>query len=54
MAFDLDFDIYHVDDATNQGADGLVFVIQNLDTGQGTAGYGIGYGGGSPIDPHLR
>ena len=50
VAFDLDFDIY-LGDQTNPGADGMVFVIQNLDTGQGTPGYGIGYGGASPIVP---
>ena len=50
VAFDLDFDVY-LGDQTNPGADGMVFVIQNLDTGQGTAGYGIGYGGASPIVP---
>jgi len=50
VAFNLNFDIY-LGDQTNPGADGMVFVIQNLDTGQGTPGYGIGYGGASPIVP---
>ncbi len=50
VAFNLDFDIY-LGDQSSPGADGMVFVIQNLDTGQGTSGYGIGYGGASPIVP---
>ena len=50
VAFDLDFDVY-LGDQTNPGADGMVFVIQNLDTGQGTPGYGIGYGGLAQLFP---
>ncbi len=50
VSFNLDFDIY-LGDQSSPGADGMVFVIQNLDTGQGTSGYGIGYGGASPIVP---
>ena len=47
--FTLDFEVYlGSDTAGPTGADGLVFVIQNIDTGQGTPGYGIGYGGISP------
>ena len=34
------------------GADGIAFVLQNLDTGQGTPGGGLGYGGGS-ISPSM-
>jgi hypothetical protein len=33
------------------GADGIAFVLQNLDTGQGSAGGGLGYGGATPITP---
>lgn len=50
VAFTLDFEVY-LGDGDNPGADGMVFVIQNLDTGQGTSGYGIGYGGAAPITP---
>jgi len=50
VAFTLDFEVY-LGDGDNPGADGMVFVIQNLDTGQGTPGYGIGYGGATPIAP---
>ena len=45
--FTLNFEIY-LGDSDNPGADGLAFVIQNIDTGQGGLGLGIGYGGISP------
>ena len=32
--------------ASDAGADGMAFVLQNLDTGQGSTGGGLGYGGG--------
>ena len=35
------------------GADGIAFVLQNLDTGQGSTGGGLGYGGGAPITPSM-
>ena len=35
------------------GADGMAFVLQNLDTGQGSTGGGLGYGGGAPISPSM-
>lgn len=35
------------------GADGIAFVLQNLDTGQGSTGGGLGYGGGAPISPSM-
>ena len=35
------------------GADGIAFVLQNLDTGQGSAGGGLGYGGATPITPSM-
>ncbi len=50
VAFTLDFEIF-LGGSDNPGADGMAFVIQNLDTGQGTSGYGIGYGGATPITP---
>ena len=50
VEFTLAFEVY-LGDTNNPGADGMAFVIQNLDTGQGTAGYGIGYGGAAPIAP---
>ena len=50
VGFTLDFEVY-LGASSDPGADGLVFVIQNLDTGQGTSGYGIGYGGAVPITP---
>ena len=50
VAFTLDLEVF-LGDVDNPGADGMVFVIQNLDTGQGTSGYGIGYGGAAPISP---
>lgn len=37
----------------NGGADGIAFVLQNLDTGQGGTGGGLGYGGGTPITPSI-
>ena len=47
--FTLDFEVYLGSDTSSPtGADGLVFVLQNIDTGQGTAGAGIGYGGINP------
>ena len=45
--FTLNFEIY-LGDSDNPGADGLAFVIQNIDTGQGGLGLGIGYGGIAP------
>jgi len=39
--------------ANNGGADGIAFVLQNLDTGQGSTGGGLGYGGSSPIRPSI-
>ncbi len=50
VGFTLDFEVY-LGDTDNPGADGMVFVVQNLDTGQGTVGHGIGYGGSAPITP---
>ncbi|MGC6421468.1 MAG: lectin-like domain-containing protein, partial [Flavobacteriaceae bacterium] len=47
--FSLNFDLYFGQQGPAQyGADGIAFVIQNIDTGQGSAGEGIGYGGISP------
>lgn len=37
----------------DNGADGIAFVLQNLDTGQGGTGGGLGYGGGAPIQPSI-
>lgn len=37
----------------NGGADGIAFVLQNLDTGQGSTGGGLGYGGSAPISPSM-
>ena len=39
--------------ANDAGADGIAFVLQNLDTGQGSTGGGLGYGGGTPISPSM-
>jgi len=39
--------------SSDTGADGIAFVLQNLDTGQGSTGGGLGYGGGSPISPSM-
>ena len=39
--------------SSDRGADGIAFVLQNLDTGQGSTGGGLGYGGGSPISPSM-
>jgi|GEM_PF-5115940 len=39
--------------ASDAGADGIAFVLQNLDTGQGSTGGGLGYGGGAPISPSM-
>ena len=39
--------------ANDVGADGIAFVLQNLDTGQGSTGGGLGYGGGTPISPSM-
>ena len=50
VEFTIDVEVY-LGDKNGQGADGLAFVLQNLDTGQGSTGGGLGYGGGSPIDP---
>ena len=38
--------------SSDLGADGIAFVLQNLDTGQGTTGGGLGYGGGA-ITPSM-
>ena len=38
---------------SESGADGVAFVLQNLDTGQGSTGGGLGFGGGSPISPSM-
>ena len=47
--FSLNFDLYFGQQGPfPYGADGIAFVIQNIDTGQGSAGQGIGYGGISP------
>lgn len=50
VEFTIDVDVY-LGDKDALGADGLAFILQNLDTGQGSTGGGLGYGGGSPIDP---
>ena len=42
--FRLAFDVY-LGNSDNPGADGMAFVLQNLDTGQGGTGGGLGYGG---------
>lgn len=39
--------------ASDAGADGIAFVLQNLDTGQGSTGGGLGYGGAAPISPSM-
>lgn len=39
--------------SSDAGADGIAFVLQNLDTGQGSTGGGLGFGGGSPISPSI-
>lgn len=36
--------------SNSPGADGIGFVLQNLDTGQGGAGGGLGFGGTTPAD----
>jgi gliding motility-associated-like protein len=47
--FNLQFDLFFGQDGVGQyGADGIAFVIQNIDTGQGTFGEGVGYGGITP------
>ena len=47
--FNLSFEVYlGTDNGGPYGADGLVFAIQNIDTGQGSLGAGIGYGGITP------
>lgn len=43
--FRIDVDLYL--GANPGGADGVAFVLQNLDTGQGSTGGGLGYGGGA-------
>ena len=50
VEFTIDVEVY-LGDKNGLGADGLAFVLQNLDTGQGSTGGGLGYGGSSPIDP---
>lgn len=49
--FRIDVDLYL--GANPAGADGIAFVLQNLDTGQGSTGGGLGYGGGAPIRPSM-
>ena len=50
VEFTIDVEVY-LGDKDGLGADGLAFVLQNLDTGQGSTGGGLGYGGSSAIDP---
>lgn len=53
--FRLAFDVF-LGNNDNPGADGLAFVLQNLDTGQGSAGAGVGYGStipGAGISPSI-
>ena len=44
FTFDVDLNFGNSD----SGADGIAFVLQNLDLGQGTSGGGLGYGGITP------
>ena len=53
--FRLAFDVF-LGNSDNPGADGMAFVLQNLDTGQGAAGVGLGYGSTTPgggINPSI-
>lgn len=45
--FRLAFDVY-LGNSDSPGADGMAFVLQNFDTGQGSAGGGLGYQGINP------
>ena len=47
--FRLAFDIF-LGNSDSPGADGMAFVLQNLDTGQGGTGGGLGYGGLNVVD----
>lgn len=52
IAVDLYFGVNTVnEDGEDIGADGIAFVLQNLDTGQGSQGGALGYGGDNPIRP---
>ncbi|MGB2502766.1 MAG: lectin-like domain-containing protein, partial [Flavobacteriaceae bacterium] len=44
FTFDVDLNFGN----SNSGADGIAFVLQNLDLGQGSSGGGLGYGGITP------
>ena len=53
--FRLVFDVF-LGNSDSPGADGMAFVLQNLDTGQGAAGVGLGYGSTTPgggINPSI-
>ena len=45
FTFDVDLNLGNLD---ANGADGIAFVLQNLDLGQGSTGGGLGYGGITP------